>query len=168
GGYGPSKLMYRKVANVGPLRQFCPFGWDHYAGSCYYFSRNKLSWFDAAMKCAYMGGSLAMVNQAHENSYLKLMCAKNKMSYGVWFGLNNVLFPKSHSWLWGYGKKACTWFDWFGKGPKFKDQNHKCVAFNEGYHYQWSVENCRQKMYYICELNPVSIYGFFSKLRQKL
>ncbi|KAK3088443.1 hypothetical protein FSP39_019299 [Pinctada imbricata] len=168
-GYGKG-VIYRRVQNVAPLALSCPFGWTRYHDSCYYFSRDKLSWFRASMKCAYMGGYLAVVNYAHENSFLKLMAKKNHLHEGAWFGLNDVLFPKTHTWYWGYGKKGCKWFDWFGKGPRYgRGGDNNCACFKEDYHYQWAVSSCASKLYYICELKPVinlciSFYDFEKKL----
>ena len=58
GGYGPKKPLYRRVAHVGPLQQFCPFGWDQYHGSCYYFSRDRLTWYEASVSCYVLNSEI--------------------------------------------------------------------------------------------------------------
>ncbi|KAK3095181.1 hypothetical protein FSP39_011146 [Pinctada imbricata] len=82
---------------------------------------------------------------------------------GAWFGLNDVLFPKTHTWYWGFGKKGCKWFDWFGKGPNFRGGDKNCVCFKEDYHYKWATASCTTKLYYICELNPVILPFYYNK-----
>ena len=80
------------------------------------------------------------------------------MGPGVWIGLNDCLFPKTHTWYWGFGKKQCKWFDWFGKEPLFDGNNKNCVSLWEHYHYCWKLDNCRSKLYYVCEMARVSVY----------
>ncbi|KAK3095289.1 hypothetical protein FSP39_012850 [Pinctada imbricata] len=110
----------------------CPHGYMAYTGSCYLFSREKLTWYHASMKCEYMGGYLAVANSAHENSYFKLMSEKLSIDDEVWIGLNDVLFSKIFIWEGGY--KQCKWWDWFGKEPITDGAGYRhCVAMGKDY-----------------------------------
>ncbi|XP_055997537.1 perlucin-like protein [Ostrea edulis] len=131
----------------------CPYGWSLYHGSCYYFSRDRLSWWQAEMKCASMGGFLCNVDEAHENTYVRHHLAMYGVSPGAWMGLNDCLYPNAHRWIWGFSKKKCHKFDWYGSEPVYhKAGDWNCGAFWKHYHYHWHVDSCAQKNYYVCEM----------------
>ncbi|XP_061176072.1 neurocan core protein-like [Saccostrea echinata] len=131
----------------------CPYGWSPYHGSCYYFSRDKLSWWQAEMKCASQGGYLVIVDAAHENSFIRRYLAEYRVTGGAWFGLNDCLFPNKHRWIWGFSKKRCHKFDWYGQEPIYHAKGDwNCGAFWETYQYHWHVDSCAQRNYYVCEM----------------
>ncbi|XP_061176123.1 uncharacterized protein LOC133185079 [Saccostrea echinata] len=131
----------------------CPYAWLKYAGSCYYFSRDELSWYKATMTCVSMGGYLAVVNSAHENTYLRNFLIANEIDQGAWIGLNQISDTEKHSWRWGFSTKLCHKFDWFGDEPEFhKHKDYNCGIMWHTYRYHWHLESCIKEHYYICEL----------------
>ena len=52
GRYGIMARVYNMVGHASPLAAAggCPHGYMSYGGSCYLFSREKLSWFHAAVR----------------------------------------------------------------------------------------------------------------------
>nr|XP_022294994.1 collectin-12-like [Crassostrea virginica] len=131
----------------------CPSGWSDYGGSCYYFSRDQLSWWQAEMKCASQGGHLVIIDAAHENSFVRQYLAEYRVKGGAWMGLNDCLFPNKHRWIWGFSKKRCHKFDWYGNEPVYHASgDFNCGAFWETYQYHWHVDSCAQRNYYVCEM----------------
>ncbi|XP_062581476.1 uncharacterized protein LOC134243256 [Saccostrea cucullata] len=131
----------------------CPYAWLKYDDSCYYFSRDELSWYKATMTCASMGGYLAVINTAHENTYLRNFLISNEIDQGAWIGLNELSDIEKHSWRWGFSTTLCHKFDWFGDEPEFhQHKDYHCGIMWHTYRYHWHVENCMKEHYYICEL----------------
>ncbi|XP_062598872.1 C-type mannose receptor 2-like, partial [Saccostrea cucullata] len=153
-GYGaPPKYSSFGYAAAKVRAGGCPYGWSPYHGSCYYFSRDKLSWWQAEMKCASQGGYLVIVDAAHENSFIRRYLAEYRVTGGAWFGLNDCLFPNKHRWIWGFSKKRCHKFDWYGQEPVYHAKGDwNCGAFWESYQYHWHVDSCAQRNYYVCEM----------------
>uniref|UniRef100_A0A8W8JAU1 C-type lectin domain-containing protein n=1 Tax=Magallana gigas TaxID=29159 RepID=A0A8W8JAU1_MAGGI len=131
----------------------CPYAWLEYEGSCYYFSRDELNWYKATMTCASMGGYVAVVNSAHENTYLRNFLLTNDVENGAWIGLNELSNTKIHRWRWGYSTKLCGEFDWFGEEPEFhSNKDYHCGVMWQTYKYHWHLENCFTEHFYVCEM----------------
>nr|XP_011433913.2 uncharacterized protein LOC105332884 [Crassostrea gigas] len=131
----------------------CPGGWTPYNKHCYFFSRDRLSWWQAEMKCASQGGHLVIIDQAHENSFIRQYLAEYRVKGGAWMGLNDCLYPNKHRWSWGFSQKRCHKFDWYGSEPVYHASGDwNCGAFWETYQYHWHVDSCVQRNYYVCEM----------------
>nr|XP_034319629.1 perlucin-like protein isoform X1 [Crassostrea gigas] len=142
-GYAAAKLTGRH----------CPPGWLQYHQSCYYFSRDRLSWWQASMKCASMGGFLCNIDEAHENTYIRHHLSMYQVSPGAWFGLNDCLYPNVHRWGWGFSNKRCHKFDWYAGEPVYHQKgDYNCGIFWSSYKYHWHVDSCTQRNYYVCEM----------------
>lgn len=78
---------------------------------------------------------------------------------GAWMGLNDCLFPNKHRWIWGFSKKRCHKFDWYGNEPVYHASgDFNCGAFWETYQYHWHVDSCAQRNYYVCEMKKVWMF----------
>nr|XP_022316220.1 perlucin-like protein [Crassostrea virginica] len=142
-GYAAAKIL----ANT------CPPGWSQYHNSCYYFSRDRMSWWQASMKCASMGGFLCNIDEAHENTYIRHHLAMYQVKPGAWFALNDCLYPNAHRWGWGFTNKRCHKFDWYAGEPVYHQKgDYNCGVFWSTYQYHWHVDSCMQRNYYVCEM----------------
>ncbi|XP_055997533.1 perlucin-like protein [Ostrea edulis] len=145
--YSAFKYAAAKVTSGG-----CPYGWHQYNNHCYWFSREKLNWYRASMKCTAMGGYLASVDQSHENTYVRHMLSTYGFRRGAWMALNDVLRPNKHRWCWGFIVKPCHKFDWYGQEPVYHTTgDYNCGIFWRSYKYHWHVDSCGQGNHYVCE-----------------
>ncbi|XP_061176074.1 C-type lectin domain family 7 member A-like [Saccostrea echinata] len=131
----------------------CPPYWHKYDGNCYLFSRDRLNWYLASMKCFNLGGFLATVESSHENTYIINQLKAYKITRGAWMGLNTVLYPQKHKWYWGFSGKRNFGFDWYGFEPVYKKKgDYLCAIFWKTYHFHWHVGSCSQNNYYVCKI----------------
>ncbi|XP_061189043.1 perlucin-like protein [Saccostrea echinata] len=130
----------------------CPYGWHQYNKRCYWFSRDKLNWYRASMRCVAMGGYLVSIDQSHENTYVRHMCSIYGYRRGAWLALNDVLRPNKHRWCWGFTVKPCHKFDWYSQEPIYHEHgDYNCGIFWRSYKYHWHVDSCGQVNNYVCE-----------------
>lgn len=58
-------------ATVAVVRGFCPDGWHHYNGSCFYVSTANASQPEARSKCLTMNADLASISNQAEWDFVK-------------------------------------------------------------------------------------------------
>nr|XP_022316178.1 perlucin-like protein [Crassostrea virginica] len=149
--YAPKYSAF-KYAAAKLVAGGCGPGWHQYNKRCYWFSREKLNWYTASMKCASMGGYLVSIDESHENTYVRHMLSVYRVRGGSWLGLNDVLRPNKHRWCWGFVAKPCHKFDWYGNEPVYHEHgDYNCGLFKRSYKYHWHVDSCGQKNHFVCE-----------------
>lgn len=54
------------TAGAASRRECCPAGWDRFALSCYFFSRERRPWPEAEQWCRALGARLVVINTPAE------------------------------------------------------------------------------------------------------
>ncbi|KAI7806653.1 putative C-type lectin domain family 4 member C [Triplophysa rosa] len=75
-----------------PCRHDCDKGWSKFENSCYFLSKDRLSWHESRKECQRRGGDLASITNERLQGYLT---TNGNMYY--WIGLNQV---GTNQWMW--------------------------------------------------------------------
>ncbi|XP_030635268.1 ladderlectin-like [Chanos chanos] len=82
----------------------CPPGWEKFQDRCYLFVSTPRTWAEAERECLRLGGNLASVRNAAEDSVLRKMLRNQRTWIGAYDATQDGL------WLWSDGSK----FDYSG------------------------------------------------------
>ncbi|XP_065260941.1 natural killer cells antigen CD94-like [Emys orbicularis] len=77
--------------------EYCPLGWVLRHGKCYYFSEKKKNWSDSERYCNSQAGSLAVIDNEEEKTFIMNRMKMEKGYY--WLGLSKG----KDGWLWVTG-----------------------------------------------------------------
>ncbi|NP_058885.1 asialoglycoprotein receptor 2 isoform X1 [Rattus norvegicus] len=70
----------------------CPVNWVEFGGSCYWFSRDGLTWAEADQYCQMENAHLLVINSREEQEFV----VKHRGAFHIWIGLTD----KDGSWKW--------------------------------------------------------------------
>ncbi|XP_048733097.2 perlucin-like protein [Ostrea edulis] len=135
----------------------CPVGWNKYSLSCYHFSQEHTSWFDAMKMCQIHGGHLVHVEEAAEDRFIVSLMDKNNCSI-VWLGASD--WTIEGIWVWEpHGDRLnYTHFD-VGRPNNLGTEN--CLLIDGSSHshhsYKWDDRGCEKQYCYVCELMNVNV-----------
>ena len=121
---------------------FCPPDpkWELLGDRCYYWSKDKKTWFEAENECRRKGGHLASVTNQDVHSYLQ-----SKGKKGNWIGGKSEYL--NETWVW---TDCSTWgFDGWKHGRQPNEFTPDCVAYlsiGKGWYY-W---NCQTEENFVC------------------
>ena len=151
----------KKHSFLGNASRSCKENWEKHEDSCFFWSKERLSWTDAEEFCSSQGGHLASVTSNATNEYIL-----KKIESMPW----NIGNPYQRQlWVGGfYEEKAGEW-EWSDASPwKFTNwmpnqpSNHskqRCVKYSgpSG----WKNVYCYLKIRFLCnmELQPGKISG---------
>ncbi|XP_053380601.1 perlucin-like protein [Mercenaria mercenaria] len=133
---------------------FCPDTWVADRGSCYLFNPDRASnYADARQYCSQHNGHLVVVNDVHENKFLKDFLRRLK-PMGWWIGLTDELVEGE--WLWYPKNEAPEYKDWVPGEPNSNggtlDEDCASMYLDDYHHdYQWVDVHCNQIHGPICE-----------------
>ncbi|KAM6038314.1 hepatic lectin-like [Chlamydotis macqueenii] len=121
----------------------CSAGWKTFERSCYSFSTERMSWWDAKEVCANQGAHLVIVNSEQEQKFLK---DNINGSSTYWLGVTDQL--EEGSWVWTNGEKTSIsfWNTW--KENREKEQKDCGSIGPDGV---WSDAVCSRPKRWICE-----------------
>lgn len=118
----------------------CDMGWLKFENSCYFLSKERLSWQESRKECQRKGGDLAIITNERLQSYL----TKNgNMHY--WIGLNQV---GTNQWIWN-NNTVLTVRYW---GHMFSNGDCALLAANEPPEQSWHQSICTLYLPYICQI----------------
>ncbi|KAM9172495.1 C-type lectin domain family 6 member A-like isoform 2-T2 [Pangshura tecta] len=92
----------------------CPGGWEPFQASCYYFSKDFMTWDDSERNCTRMGSHLVVINTGAEQDFIftrvnGTVTGSEEMNYCI--GLTDK--EKTGQWQWvdetPYNKTAAFW-----------------------------------------------------------
>jgi hypothetical protein len=145
----------------------CAAGWVAYRESCYLFSKDFLTWFQAAAECRKLDAHLVTVNDDLENQFLgnyiynPAVAVYFKVIGGrlndnmflpyhavTWIGLTDLYVEGS--WRWVDTDSAHTYKAWGISEPSNHFGSEHCVHFG-GFGLTWNDVNCHFLGTYICE-----------------
>ncbi|CAG2204171.1 unnamed protein product [Mytilus edulis] len=122
------------------------FPWKKINGRCYHYSEDKQNWFTAERKCREIGGYLAKIEDAAENTILYDNRPQGINGGHLWIGLSDL---DEGQFRWSIDQELATnvnWVSWH----KASDPGHNCVSM---YYIgpSWLDWRCSSEFGYVCE-----------------
>ncbi|XP_030640468.1 C-type lectin domain family 17, member A [Chanos chanos] len=96
------------VATMPPPQ--CPSSWLLFNDSCYFFSRQTLSWYDSEKFCNDKGGHLAIIHTAEEQTYIWNQLPRGHWN-AYWFGITDERTEDEWHWVDGTKLEGGFWED---------------------------------------------------------
>ncbi|XP_040270635.1 CD209 antigen-like protein C isoform X7 [Bufo bufo] len=121
----------------------CPVGWSVIGSSCYFVSREEITWDNARDECYKMNSVLVMIKDKTESDSLKQLYNINKR---YWIGLRRDL-NEAHIWKWLDGTQV-TFTNWAVNEPNYHGKEEDCGETISG---PWNDRPCSNKLFYICK-----------------
>ncbi|XP_044135024.1 low affinity immunoglobulin epsilon Fc receptor-like [Bufo gargarizans] len=121
----------------------CPVGWSVIGSSCYFVSREEITWDSARNECYRMNSVLVMIKDKTESDSLKQLYNINKR---YWIGLRRDL-NKVYIWKWLDGTQV-TFTNWAANEPNYHGKEEDCGETISG---PWNDRPCSNKLFYICK-----------------
>ncbi|KAJ8316663.1 hypothetical protein KUTeg_005782 [Tegillarca granosa] len=140
----------------------CPKDSVRYGNSCYYFSTNTATWYDAERACFIRGGHLAIVESKQEDLFLINEVTKKKTN----FWLDGTDEKVEGRWIWSSIQQGVSYTNWDKlDGEPDGKTGQNCLGIyksSKGNYYKWYDLKCSpRKMNFICESKlQLHIYCF--------
>ncbi|XP_051828468.1 CD209 antigen isoform X2 [Antechinus flavipes] len=141
-----SLLIKQLNKTLSTFCQPCPYKWELYKDSCYFFSVNQNSWEEAREACKIDGSDLVIVSSSEEQKYLK---QKIDLSHVWWLGLSDK--KKEGTWHWVDGTILEQSF-WNEGEPNNAGDEDYCELTSKS----WNDASCSKKNKWICEKEAFS------------
>ncbi|XP_038831818.1 asialoglycoprotein receptor 1-like [Salvelinus namaycush] len=79
--------------------QLCSPGWEFHNGSCYYFSKDKLTWEQSQYACIHDGGHLVIIESRQEQEFIiEKIVRSTDLGNSPWIGLTDK--KQEGVWVW--------------------------------------------------------------------
>ncbi|XP_055969218.1 CD209 antigen-like protein C [Sorex fumeus] len=144
------EIIGKRIARMnGTLERLCqcPWGWELFQGSCYWFSRSKSNWTSSDPVCQSMNARLVVVNSVSEEKFLQSWEVRYEKR--TWIGLSDHHEEASWQWVDGTPFQLSFW----KPGEPNNDEDEDCVElWNDG----WNDDQCSKEKPWICEKPLVS------------
>ncbi|XP_052071600.1 perlucin-like protein isoform X2 [Mytilus californianus] len=115
----------------------CRAGWKEYKNHCYYFSSDKMTWFEAERKCRNIGAYLVKITDSSENSWIKNMITSKKVvEQSYWMGAADYL--KEGDWRWVSDLSKVQYSGWKSGEPNNSGSNEDCAHFYQPHGFNWN------------------------------
>lgn len=130
----------------------CQQGWRENEGTCYFFSSEEKTWFEAQSYCLEQHSNLLSIRNIHEILWLRTQVG----SEVYWMGLND--YAAEGVWEWSDGTTYLEYIsNWMGGQPDNLNEEDcgELVGYENG---QWNDEDCDSTRKFICKHineNPV-------------
>ncbi|XP_036306269.2 CD209 antigen-like protein C isoform X10 [Pipistrellus kuhlii] len=134
--------LTRMNATLTGLCRHCPWNWDFFQGSCYFFSKVQSPWKASVSACKDMKAQLVVISNAEEQKFLKSWdIRKNK---DAWIGLSDEHSEGSWKWVDNTSLHISFWKE--GEPNNVGDED--CVELSgDG----WNDSLCNEEQFWICE-----------------
>ncbi|VDH90237.1 C-type lectin domain family 4 member E [Mytilus galloprovincialis] len=135
----------------------CPVTWHHYEDSCYFFSHEKLNWFNAQGSCRAHDARLAEVLSRNQQDFLRYTASLYGTSSDFWLGARDDL--EEGKWQWSFTKNYFSFTDWAPHEP-MDGLSANCLQMWSAHNWQWDDYPCTAERKYICESKiPETVVG---------
>lgn len=163
-GYGESFflpfLLGRMTCNSGGLfgnSGSCPTNWIKFHGHCYFFSNDRVQWFEAQQKCRAIHGALVEINSKKESDWItQQLIPRNTGNDTDWYiGANNA--ANINQFVWEFSQKTIPMpgnskgFQFWAPSEPEMNRNETCVEIDPELNYMWDNDECDENEHYICE-----------------
>ncbi|CAK6445187.1 unnamed protein product [Pipistrellus nathusii] len=134
--------LTRMNATLTGLCRHCPWNWDFFQGSCYFFSKIRSPWKASVSACEDLRAQLVVISNAEEQKFLKSWdIRKNK---NAWIGLSDEHSEGSWKWVDNTSLHISFWKE--GEPNNIGDED--CVELSgDG----WNDSLCNEEQFWICE-----------------
>ncbi|XP_071140283.1 hepatic lectin-like [Mytilus edulis] len=133
----------------------CPVTWHHYEDSCYFFSHEKLNWFNAQGSCRAHDARLAEVMSGSQQNFLQYTASLYSSNF--WLGGRDDL--EEGKWQWSSTKSYFMYTDWAPHEPR-GGVSGNCLQMWSASNWQWDDYACSTEIKYICESKiPETVVG---------
>ncbi|XP_012374553.1 CD209 antigen-like protein C [Dasypus novemcinctus] len=144
------QLDWMNKTLVGLCRP-CPWNWEFFQGSCYFFSWTKGIWKASESACERLGTQLVIINNAEEQEFLKFWTIRRNTR--IWIGLSDHHVEDSWHWVDNSSVQLSFWME----GEPNNHENEDCVELtNDG----WNDNKCTVENFWICEKRSNPCPGF--------
>ncbi|XP_049645422.1 CD209 antigen-like protein C isoform X2 [Suncus etruscus] len=124
----------------------CPWDWEFFLGSCYWFSKSLNNWKSSMSACELLNAQLVVINSEAEEKFLQSWEARHKKR--TWIGLSDHQNEGSWRWVDNTPIELSYW----KQGEPNNDEDEDCVElYNDG----WNDDKCNQEKVWICEKTAV-------------
>ncbi|XP_027709974.1 C-type lectin domain family 4 member E [Vombatus ursinus] len=137
----------------GIIRTCCPLKWKRFQSSCYFFSKDTMTWTASLKACESMGANLVVINTQEEQNFLFRAKPSQREFY---IGLTDQVVDNQWQWVDGTPfNKSLSFWD-IGE-PNNIAGLEDCVTIRDSSNanHNWNDMTCFFKMYRICEM-PVT------------
>ncbi|CAK6978198.1 Hypothetical predicted protein [Scomber scombrus] len=125
----------------------CPAGWTQFGSRCFIFYRQARVWADAEHICVSIGGNLASIHSADENTFLSdLILRVSSARHRTWIGGYDAV--REGTWLWSDGSNF-RYFRWYIREPNNHGGKENCIEMNFGGLY-WNDLPCHHGRSFVC------------------
>jgi hypothetical protein len=122
-----------------------------FAGSCYQFFAEQLSWAVAEARCVSWGGHLASVESSDEDAFLGAWPALVGIAFwdgsGLWLGGTDAQTDGDFRWS---GDRALTFVGWAPDQPN-DGQGVDCIEKRNDVSQRWYDRRCTDGERFVCE-----------------
>nr|XP_035921891.1 CD209 antigen-like protein 2 isoform X3 [Halichoerus grypus] len=124
----------------------CPWKWELFQGSCYFFSQTQNIWKDAISACQNLRAQLVIINSTEEQKFLKSWNTRNNQR--TWIGLSDHHNEGSWKWVDNSPLQLSFWKE--GEPNNHGDED--CVElYSDG----WNDNRCSAENFWTCQ-KPLS------------
>ncbi|XP_032250578.1 CD209 antigen isoform X2 [Phoca vitulina] len=139
------QLTWMNVTLAGLCRP-CPWKWELFQGSCYFFSQTQNIWKDAISACQNLRAQLVIINSTEEQKFLKSWNTRNNQR--TWIGLSDHHNEGSWKWVDNSPLQLSFWKE--GEPNNHGDED--CVElYSDG----WNDNRCSAENFWTCK-KPLS------------
>ncbi|XP_025036692.2 C-type lectin domain family 4 member E-like isoform X2 [Pelodiscus sinensis] len=138
----------------------CPKDWEPFQASCYYFSKDIMTWSDSKRNCTGMGSHLVVINTGTEQDFVSSYVKRTVIGIQVENYHIGLTQQERGQWRWEdqtpYNKTAAFWIP--GEPNNLSLEN--CVAIDtsqKGIRNNWNNFPCILPFHRICETAATNI-----------
>ncbi|XP_071144357.1 perlucin-like protein [Mytilus edulis] len=136
------------IGNLGIVLSDCPFGWQHYNSSCYFFSSEKLDWYYAEFACRAHDARLVEIETKDRQDFIADIAKHHPHARNYWTGGRDDV--TEGRWIWSSTDQPITFTNWGPHEPSNRtDQN--CIAIHAATNWKWVDGTCSETTWFICE-----------------
>ncbi|CAC5396454.1 unnamed protein product [Mytilus coruscus] len=125
----------------------CKKDWDRFRDHCYYFNKDKKSWFEAERYCQAEGSSLVNIVDENENNFV-MTKSKEANAGHFWIGAINC---DSGKWIWGSNFEPVKYFKWHPREPNGSGKSILCVELYPAADGAWNDHSCSVTYAFVCK-----------------
>lgn len=124
----------------------CPFDVEIHEGHAYLFYADAATWHDALDVCKMLGYSLASVDDAEEDDFIRGSTLTRVFGYW-WVGLNDL--EEEGVFVWAGSGEPTTYTNWYDTEPNNAGSGEQCVV--TCYAGGWADFGCDALFPFVCE-----------------
>ncbi|XP_076977615.1 CD209 antigen-like protein 2 isoform X2 [Tamandua tetradactyla] len=135
------QLTWMNATLTGLCRP-CPWNWEFFQGTCYFFSQTQGIWKMSIAACKEMGAQLVIINNTEEQTFLRFWNVRRNNR--IWIGLSDHHNEGSWRWVDDSPLQLSFWME--GEPNNHGDED--CVELtNDG----WNDNRCTAENFWTCE-----------------